>query len=385
MTDELESVADAAARAGIRRVHALAWRDLEDETAGGSERHVNELLTRWADAGLDVVLHAGRVDGRPPIVRRHGVEVRRGGGTIASWAVGAASVLAHVDRRRDALVEVWHGVNWLAPLWSRVPTIGIFHHVHTAQFSHVLPAPLASIAQTLERRVYPRVYRGRPLIALSNSVRDEMVRQLGWDASAVHVVEPGVAESFVPGTPSPIPLVVAVGRFMPQKAFGAAVDVLVRAKRDCDALEAILVGDGPEWDAVVRKVEDAGASSWLRLPGRVDDGELLALYQRAWVLLSTSRREGWGMTVTEAAACRVPAVATRITGHVEAVVPGETGILATTVDDLATALVLLLADDTRRARMGAAAADHAAQYRWDTTARRVFDVLAAEAERFWAR
>ena len=41
---------------------------------------------------------------------------------------------------------------------------------------------------------------------------------------------------------------------------------------------------------------------------------LVDLYRRAWVLASTSAREGWGMTVTEAAACGTPAVVTRIPG-----------------------------------------------------------------------
>ena len=45
----------------------------------------------------------------------------------------------------------------------------------------------------------------------------------------------------------------------------------------------------------------------------------------AWVVASSSVREGWGMTLTEAAACGTPAVATRIAGHVDAVDDGVSG------------------------------------------------------------
>ena len=49
----------------------------------------------------------------------------------------------------------------------------------------------------------------------------------------------------------------------------------------------------------------------MRLAGHVHEDALIDLYRRAWVLVSASAREGWGMTITEAAACGTPAVVTR--------------------------------------------------------------------------
>ena len=70
----------------------------------------------------------------------------------------------------------------------------------------------------------------------------------------------------------------------------------------------------------------------------MDDAELVAWYRRAWVVASSSQREGWGMTLTEAAACGTPAVATAIAGHADAVLDGESGLLVENLDDLAGAL-----------------------------------------------
>ena len=55
---------------------------------------------------------------------------------------------------------------------------------------------------------------------------------------------------------------------------------------------------------------------------------LLDEYRRAWVVASASLAEGWGLTLTEAAACGTPAVATDIRGHRCSVVDGGTGLLA---------------------------------------------------------
>ncbi len=66
----------------------------------------------------------------------------------------------------------------------------------------------------------------------------------------------------------------------------------------------------------------------MHLLGHVERDELRAEYRRAWVVASGSLAEGWGLTLTEAAACGTPAVATDIRGHRCSVVDGRTGVLA---------------------------------------------------------
>ena len=123
------------------------------------------------------------------------------------------------------------------------------------------------------------------------------------------------------------------------------------------------------------------AESWLSLPGWLPESDLLDLYRQAWVVASTSAHEGWGMTLTEAAACGTPAVASRIAGHEDAVLHDRTGLLASDGPAFAAALDQILADDALRARLGAAARARAEQLTWGATARGTLEVLAAEALR----
>jgi glycosyltransferase involved in cell wall biosynthesis len=122
----------------------------------------------------------------------------------------------------------------------------------------------------------------------------------------------------------------------------------------------------------------------------MDDDDLLTLYRRAWVLATTSQREGWGMTVSEAAACGTPSVVSRIAGHVDAVEDGVTGLVVNLGPDhrpgapvptgpFAEGLRTVLVDPALRARLGRAASNRAAALTWDATAAGTLDALVDEA------
>ena len=250
----------------------------------------------------------------------------------------------------------------------------------------VLTPKLAKIGETIEFRAAPPFYRSTQIVTLSQSSRDEIIELLKMPPQNITVVPPGIDPMYRPGgTRSPHPLVVAVGRLVPVKRPDELIKALVETKRSVPALEAVIVGEGYEREALEAQILAAGAQDWLRLPGRVSDFELVELYRKAWVLTSASAREGWGMTLTEAAACGTPAVVTDIAGHRDSADPGVSGLLVPQPADLAPALVKVLTDPQEHARLSAGALTHAARFTWEATARDTFEVLAAEAARTSAR
>ena len=50
----IEQVAADLQASGIRRIHVLAWRDLDDPDAGGSEVVADEFSRRWAAVGFQI-------------------------------------------------------------------------------------------------------------------------------------------------------------------------------------------------------------------------------------------------------------------------------------------------------------------------------------------
>jgi len=369
-----------AEEAGLRRVHFVAWRDLDDAEAGGSELHAHRIASRWAAAGIDVTFRTSAVPGAPRSITREGYRVERRAGRYGVFPAAAWEGLRSGHRAGDGLVEVWNGMPFFSPLWYRGPRIVFLHHVHAEMWRMVLPPWLARVGETVEHRVAPPLYRSSSVVTLSESSRSEIVELLGLAPERISVAPPGVAECFTPGgSRAPTPLVVAVGRLVPVKRFDLLIEALVKVRASHPDLQAQIVGEGYERPALEDLRRRHGADEWLQLPGHVTEEELVDLYRRAWLVASTSLREGWGMTLTEAGACGTPSVATDIAGHRDAVVDGRTGLLAEGPGAVADAIGALISDDKLRARLGRGALERSRWFTWDATARTTLQALAAQA------
>lgn len=378
----LEHAADELLARGVRHVHSMSWRDLDDEEAGGSEVHHDEVFSRWASVGLDIAHRSSSLSGRRLIARR-GYRVTQAGSRYSVFPRTIAAEIAHRLGPRDAVVEIWNGVPWFSPVWHRGPQVTWLHHVHREMWDQQFRAPVAAAGRALELRVAPRFYRRHPVVTLASASRDELI-ELGFPAANVVVVPPGVHDRFAPSTavaPHPRPLVVAAGRLAPVKRFHLLLESVLAARSMVPDLEVEIVGEGPLRPDLQAWIDIHDAASWARLRGRVTDDELVDTYRRAWMVASASLAEGWGMTITEAGACGTPAVATDVAGHRDAVVDGVTGDLVASPGDLGPALAALARDIDRREAYSRHAIERRAELTWDATAARLLEVLLDDVRR----
>ena len=206
---ESEVLAAIAAEAGLRRIHFVAWRDLDDPEAGGSELHAHKIASRWAAAGLDVTFRTSAVPGAPAALTRDGYRVLRQSGRYAVFPGAAWEGIRMGHRPGDALVEIWNGMPFLSPLWYRGPRIVFLHHVHAEMWGMVLPPALARLGDLAERRFAPRFYRSSRIVTLSESSRREIVDLLQPAAATGSPWPPRGRRALHAGRP---PLAHAAGR-----------------------------------------------------------------------------------------------------------------------------------------------------------------------------
>ena len=374
-----ERVAELAREAGISSVKMIAWRDLDDPEAGGSELHAHRVAAIWAASGLAVRTRTSMVAGQPLRLRRAGYLATRRGGRYGVFPEVIQNGIRKKAPSSEALVEIWNGMPFFSPLWFKGPRMVFLHHVHGPMWKMALPPLSAKVGETIESTIAPPFYRRSQIVTLSNSSRQEIIEHLHLPAQNITVVEPGIEGRFSPGTGrSATPLVVAVGRLVPVKRFDLLFRTLAEVKLEVPNLRAVVVGEGYLRESLEELRAELGAESWIEMPGRVDDEALIEHYRAAWAVVSTSLREGWGMTLTEAAACGTPSVATDIAGHRDAVEDGTSGLLRAEGRPLTAALTEVLTDAAVRERLSAGALRYAEKFTWQATAERTFEVLATQ-------
>ena len=370
----IEQYASEMIDLGVRRLHVLAWRDLDDEDAGGSEVHADHFMRRAATAGLEVTHRTSAAVGLPATAYRNGYRVIRRGSRYTVFPRVVASELLRRMGQFDALIEIWNGVPWLSPLWTRKPRLTFLHHVHGPMWDQLLPEPLASLGRQMEARLAPPFYRRGLTLTPSEATRLDLIG-LGFRPNRVIAVNNGVEEEFQPGgTRSVAPLVVSVSRLAPVKRQDEVIEAAVIARRRVPGLQLKIVGEGPLHPLLKSRIAAHHAEDWITLLGRLDHAHLVDLYRSAWVVTSASLAEGWGLTLTEAAACATPAVATDVSGHRSSVLNGVTGVLVP-LDRLGDALADVLLDDDRRATLAAAALTRARTLTWDASALGIIGAL----------
>lgn len=201
----------------------------------------------------------------------------------------------------------------------------------------------------------------RRLIAISGAVR-EFLAAAGHDRRKLVTIPYGLDElpaapaDVTPeaaGIPAGVPLVLAVGRLIPQKDHATLLRAFAAVQRRHPGARLAILGSGPLEPDLRAQVAELGLAGAVVLPGRQEIREWL---ERADVFVHSSRWEGFGIVLLEAMLAALPVVATRVSAVPEVVADGETGLLVEAGDAaaLAEALGRLLSRPDEARRLGEA-------------------------------
>jgi glycosyltransferase involved in cell wall biosynthesis len=179
------------------------------------------------------------------------------------------------------------------------------------------------------------------------------VDEVVWNG--VPVVPPRAA-------PAGVPTLAFAGRLAPEKGLDVLLDAFRRVREKLPEARLVIAGDGPERDAVARRVTALGLDGHVERLGHRTRSELDARLGSAWVQVVPSLwEEPFGLVAAEAMMRGVAVVASDAGGLVEIVEDGRTGRLVRRGErgELAEALIGILSDRERAERMGRAGRERA--------------------------
>ncbi|TDC78993.1 glycosyltransferase family 1 protein [Micromonospora sp. KC606] len=182
------------------------------------------------------------------------------------------------------------------------------------------------------------------------------------------------------------PVVVCVSRLVPRKGQDTLIRALPEIRRRVPDAALLVVGGGPYRAALEKLARQAGVERDVVFTGSVPEAELPAHYAAGDVYAMPCRTrnrgldvEGLGIVYLEASASGLPVVAGDSGGAPDAVREGETGyvVRGRDVAQLADRVATLLADRDLARQLGAAGrAWVEKEWRWETQAERMADLLA---------
>ena len=296
-------------------------------------------------------------------------------------------------------VDVVHGTNYLVPPTRRAARVVSVHDLTMVRYPEMCEPTTLSLLPLLRRSVA----EGAWVHTDSRFVADEVVAELGAEATRVRAVPPGVplrhaaepSNGFSSGSvvgggdagslvrlPRDIGrFVLAVGTVEPRKDLPGLVRAFDRLAGERQDLGLVIAGpSGWGGDALAEAIRTSPFAERVVRTGYLEDQSLSAVMAAASVLAYPSRYEGFGFPPLQAMALGVPVVATAAGSVPEVVGDGGMLVPAGDVDALAAALAVVLDDPGRRAALVERGEAQAARFSWESCADGLAQLYRAAAE-----
>jgi glycosyltransferase involved in cell wall biosynthesis len=360
----------------MMKILILNWRDIRDPLAGGAEAYLHQIGKRLAREH-EVSFYCRRYEGSTARDEIDGIKIMRRGASFSLYLYFIFDYLFRLRRENYAIiVDDINGVPFFTPLFIRKPKVAVMHHLVGREiFFKELPLPLAIVGWAAES-VIPLIYRRTPMIAVSNSTRDELI-EFGIPEKRIRIVQNAIehpernkiekAEK---------PTFAYLGRIKEYKQLDHLIKALARVLTEVPQAELVVAGRG-DYSELARLAQNSNVSQSIRFMGEVSEEEKAEVLSQAWVFVTPSMKEGWGITVIEANDCGTPAIGYNVPGLRDSIQDGKTGLLVPQgdIDKLADAISKMLSDSELREQFSQNALNWASGFTWDSSAEAFSKVL----------
>lgn len=348
------------------------WKDKKNPDRGGAEIIVFRLLKSLVEKGHHVTLFSRSFPGALPEETIDGVHVVRRGGLLTTYWYGYR-YYKNLPKKPDIVIDMLNTLFWFTPLYVRGKVVAYVNQLAKEVLYFELPPVISHIAAFLERLEFlPYRLKKVPFVCYAASVKADLV-QYGIAPGRVSLFSLGIDhKQFFPGKKSPTPLFLCINRLVKMKRTDLCIQAMAEVVKQYPAAQLEIIGFGYDKPRLERLITKLGLQQNVHfrvIPFFAKAEEVRTrLMQNAWALLFPSVKEGWGMTVTECAACGTPAIVSNVTGLRDAVQQHKTGIILTarpTPTELARAMIKIIKDASLRHNLSAQAIKWGKNFTWE--------------------
>lgn len=357
------------------KILVVNWQDIKNPLAGGAEVHLHQVFERIARMGHDVTLFCSAFAGAPPEEHLNGIHIiRRGGRYLFNFRFLIEYFVRLRSEEFDIIVDDMNKIPFFTPLFVREPIYGVTHHLFGRSIYLEANFALASYVYWMERWAVSLYKKRRiPFIVGSPSTAREL-HEAGFAPTDVTLINYGVDHATHRRTgvqKSATPLVGYFGRLKKYKSVDHLLRGLPEVIERVPDLKVLVVGEGDDRPRLEAMAHDMQLDRVVEFTGFVSEEKKIELLQAMWFKVTTSSKEGWGLTVVEANACGTTVLASNVEGLRDAVQDGKTGLLYSFGDiaGLAAKMIQLLTDNAQRTRLTQSAIEWSKRFDWEKAAK----------------
>lgn len=357
----------------IRIIHvstATSWRGGEQQLAylidALNEKGIEQEVLCTANSSF--ALYCSEKNIKKTTFNKSGSINLKAAGILANLCSSANSPIVHCHDSHA------HNIAYFAALFYRNTTPVIVHRrvdfpvksniLSRAKYNHKSVKKYICVSEAIRKILIPALSDQGKVIVIHSGIDLNKFKNLK-DRSLLKTEFSFSDDSILIGN------VAALAPHKDYQTFVRTAEILLKNNPD---LRFVIIGDGPERNAIEAEIKARQLSNQIFLTGfRKNIPELL---KELDVLLLTSKTEGLGTTLLDAFAGGLPVVATRAGGIPEIVEHKVTGLLAETgvAPSLARMVELLLADENLRQNLVNNAFERVKDFDYKITALKTLEV-----------
>jgi len=355
----------------------LNWKDLNNPEVGGAEIIAFEFAKRLASEGHTITLFSRSFEDALEKEIIDSVHVVRRGNRFSVY-FEAFLYYRSLSHKPDVVIDMINTLCWQTPLYvPREKRLAYVNQLAKEVLFFEFPWPLSWIAYFLERYEY-LPYKDTRFICYSKSTKEDL-QSFGIPSKNISTFPLGLDHKrYIPGKKkSSFPLFIFVARLVKMKRADLCIKAMKQVVKKYNNAKLVIIGSGQDEKrlrSIVETYELTNHVTFLTKDTfyfkKDHKDKKVTLMQEAWAHILPSVKEGWGMVVTEAAACGTPSIVSDVTGLRDSVQKNKSGIILSknpTETELADSMVRLIENKQLRDKLTKQSIEWANTYDWDTS------------------
>lgn len=335
----------------------LTWKDHLHPDSGGAELVLYELSKRLVHDGHEVTWLTSGYMGSRKNDQIDGINIIRIGSN--RYLHSFQALMYYVRKMRntfDIVIEVVNTAPYFSVFFGKKSKRFLFYHQLAREiWFYETKAPLSQFGYYILEPLATRLlaHSNVPVITVSNSTKLDLARY-GFKPNKIHIISEGIELEPIKDPDSikkyRYPTLLSLGSMRAMKRTIDQIKAFEIAKKTIKDLQMKIAGDSSSQygQLVLEEIRKSRYSKDINYVGKVSKSEKVKLLQKSHVIVQTSIKEGWGLTISEANSQGTPAVVYDVDGLRDSVKNNKTGYVSKAdPESMAKDIVKLFSDPNK--------------------------------------